>query len=268
MRWASSINLFLIVTPWSWLTPELALAQNRDPTVQVGAQIEGITFLDNSGHPNISAGLATSTVFRSASRLAVEFDASWFPSNWPATYETQGGRALLVKAGLRATFLSWRRVSVAGTLLPGVLSLARTFRGVDVGPGTHFVLGLGGGVSFRLSKRTVARADGTLNLYPVRGQPAGPQGVPPEEAATIASTWELGAGVGYGVGQLHETTASEASLGQLTVGGDASYDLATTAFPTTASVRQAGVGGFVSYPLLAYCDADATFGLFPGVSKG
>ena len=254
------LTAWLLAAGCSGLAATPALAQDR-PAVELTGQLGAVRLLDDYGQLSTSSGVAGSVTYNFASPLAVEFTSSWFPRRWPDSYQTQGGQTLFAGAGLRVTFGTWRRLSLFGRLGPEMVHVTDTYRGADFGAATHLGVNLGGGISFRLSPRVIARSDVAVTLFPVEGTAQGQQ---TEEGAAIGTTWTLGAGLGYGLGPFRSTRENHVGTAarRLTVGAVALYAVGMEEIPYQSEVRQGGVGAFASYAVLPYCDIEAVTGLF------
>jgi hypothetical protein len=211
--------------------------------------------------------------------LAFETRVRLFGANSRPVLE-EGGKTLQVFAGARAEFLSRGRWTLYGVLTPGIIHFTNAVtevRGdaVRVGGATHFALDMGADVGVRLSRRWDAHVEWTGPLYTVRGvmdPPEPPPGataflqlvVPPQ----IESTFHVSAGVSYRAGSLHGTAGPPGRAAWLAGGeiGSATYaPFVTISTHATNAVR---AGGFTSFPITAWMDADAGVNVYLRSDRG
>lgn len=184
-----------------------ARAQSAAPLIDVGAQFAGLRLAGAPGDRVTSSGLAGLATFNLTPQMGIEVRAAWFPSRAVTEFEAQGGRAFEFLAGVRDAFVSRRRWSLYGVMLPGVITFTQTFTGFGsvapsgavieppVGRATHFLFALGGGGTFRLSPRIAANADLLLNTYPFHGtsvvvSTSGSASLVAVQPSAVIGTWQ------------------------------------------------------------------------------
>jgi len=181
----------------------------------------------------------------------------------------RGGRTFQIFSGARATFLSRGPATVYGVLMPGVIHFSNAVTSVtrdamSVGGSTHFAVDMGAGVSIRLHDRWSLQADWTGPLYAVDGfselstfPPAAQRGIREVlEPAAIHSSAQFSAGVSYRTGVL-AAPIEPLRRGSWLAGGDvgiAAYAPVVAVFADV--IKAARVGGFTSFPLTSWMDAD------------
>ena len=249
-----------------------ASAQDQSAPVEVGGQISGIRAEDDFGYKT-SSGFGVRVDFPITQRVAVDYRATFFPADESVRYQTQGGKTFQLTAGLRGKFISSRRVSGYGVVMPGLVHFTNTTThfvsgSPMTGGATHFTIGMGGGVEIYPAPRWVAHFELTGILYSVPGTEVSRSAPGPTGAylslvlpATIENPWQISAGLGYRIGALRKPQPEQPVSGRWEVGPNINYFTSTTALGDDLA-RSAGLGGFVSYRLWEHLDADASISGF------
>jgi hypothetical protein len=253
-----------------------AQAQDGVPRIEAGPEV---SFFQVKYWPT-DTGAGGDLAVALAPRFAIEARVRLFPADTlPAL--ARGGRTFEVFAGVRATFVSRGRYTLYGLLMPGVIHFSDAVTEVDrtsfrTGGLTHFAVDMGVGTGVRLPGRWSAHVDWTGPLYGVRGfshlsefPPAAERGIQDvTDDPTIQASFQLNAGVSYRVGSIHSRNET-APRGGWAVGGHIGSVAYAPYVPTTANVLTAArVGGFTSYPLTRWMDADAGFDVFLRTDRG
>jgi hypothetical protein len=255
-------------------------AQEAVPRVEVGPDI---SFFQVRYWPT-DTGAGGHVTVALKPRLAIETRVRWFPSEtFPDL--ARGGKTLQVFAGVRATFASRGPFTLYGLLLPGVIHFSNAVTAVDrtvdrisfrSGPLTHFALDMGMGAAVRLQRRWSAHVDWTGPLYGVRGfselssfPPAAERGIQEVTAdPAVQAAFQFNAGVSYRMGSLPHRAEAPQRRGWLVGGHVGSVTYAPYVPRTGNLITTARVGGFTSYPLMRWMDADGGFDVFLRTDRG
>lgn len=265
-------------------------AQESYSRLEVGAHFTGIKLFDSLSTSSVKAGFGARFDFNLTRRVAVETQVDFYPESVFVRPRLQGGRTLVATAGIRGKILQTRRFALYGTIRPGLIHFTDTiqrFEGALLNPGpppligifartgpeTHFALDLGGGIEFYPSPRWIARVGVDEMLYRVQG---GEFPLPTTSAfvsipSQMQTTWRLNGGLGYRLGPLRQNEPESPAAGRLTLGAQfATLILARQIDALERESTEPGFGGFVSYRLARFLDADAALSFLPrdGPSSG
>jgi len=214
--------------------------------------------------------------------IAIETRVRLFgPSDFSIPAVERGGRTFEFFSGARATFLSRGRFTAYGLLTPGLIHFSEVVTSLDrdtitIGSATRFAIDMGGGVSIRVHDRWSVHADWTGPLYGVDGfselstfPPAAERGIRLVTVpATIQATAQFSAGVSYRAGSIAAPIEPQ-RRGAWLVGGDFGAAAYAPVVPVSADVtRAARVGGFTSFPLTSWMDADIAADVYLRTDKG
>jgi hypothetical protein len=236
--------------------------------VEAGAQVSAFTF-DRS---DTVAGVGGRVVVALTPRIAIDTRVTLFPADLPPDFRSQGGRTLEVFAGARGKFITARRFSVYGVLLPGLLHVSRTITDASgtspkFGGATHFAVDMGTGVEFYPTSRWVISAEWTGPLYAVSGAEISRSDPSPSGAvltlsvpASIKSTAQFSGGLAYRMGALHTSSAARPAGGRWTFGPQFGYTAYTGPLSAEVTVsRTPAIGAFGSFRIIRWVYADGAF---------
>lgn len=268
-------------------------AQESYSRVEVGTHFTGIRLFDSST-TSVIPGFGVRLDLNLTRRVAIETQVDFYPQSVFARPRSQGGRTLLTTAGIRGRFLQTRRFALYGVLRPGLIHVTDTiqrFDGVlldpgpplkiDIlarrGPATHFALDLGGGIEFYPARRWIMRVGLDETIYRVQGAEFPLPGGTPTSSLSVSipglvyTTWRLNAGIDYRLGSLRQDEPESPAAPRLAFGPQfATLILARHIDASEKLYTEPGFGGFLSYRLTRFLDADGALSFFPreGPSSG
>jgi hypothetical protein len=265
-RW-TPFFIAAFVSVWSIGTA----AQDQSSRVELGGQISAVR--PDEFDRRMWTGMGVQVDFPVTQRVAVESRAVFFPRDEPVRYQTQGGKTFQLSTGFRGKFISSRRVSVYGVVMPGLVHFTHTTTHFEngsplAGGATHFTVGMGGGVEIYPAPRWVAHFELSGILYSIPGAEVSRSSPGPTGAylslnvpGSIENPSQISAGLGYRIGGLRKRRPEQPESGRWEVGPNVSYFTSMTALGDDPR-RSGGVGGFASYRLSEYIDADASIGAY------
>jgi len=208
-------------------------------------------------------------------RLAFETQVDFFPEQSEVVNFLRGGQTLQAVFGLRAKVVETPRFSVFGLVRPGLFhftDVLATSEGAGVPTqrlaGTYFVLNLGGGIEYYLTRRWVLRADIEGNPYRVprqtRNSPSGPLSYP----GSVEDTTRLSLGVAYRPGTLKPDEAESNVAGNWEFGPLFSVLMTGPAGASSGLATLWGLGAYAScrFWRVLYFDSDVLY--FPEDTHG
>jgi hypothetical protein len=238
------------------------------PRVEAGADLSSFQVRDWPKDVGVGgrATVALTPLIAIETRVRL-FDAPSYPYAFPAI--ERGGRTFEFFSGARATFCSRGRFTVYGLLMPGLMHFSEVVTAYDrdtirVGSATRFAIDMGAGISVRVYDRWSVYSDWTGPLYGVDGfselatfPPAAERGIRLVTApATIEATAQFSAGVSYRAGSMPAAIEPQ-RRGAWLAGGDVGIAAYAPVAAVSADVIDAArVGGFTSFPLTSWMDAD------------
>jgi hypothetical protein len=190
------------------------------------------------------------------------------------------GTAIHVAAGVRATLIRARRLSMYGVALPGLYHLAtppplgaiiflldgsvgdpvNIVGGSGSQPATRFVLDLGAGAGFSLTSRLTAHVELDRDLHAYRDTvltgPAGSSSSQSSFPNDIGSRWNLQVGASYRMGSTVARQAARPTAGRWTMGLQVGETISTGADGIGT------VGAFASYAVWPHVDVDTSASAF------
>jgi hypothetical protein len=252
-------------------------AQDEPARVEVGTQVSTLGLRDYGPMGGGVGGRVTVGLTR---RIAIDARVTLFPADAEPGFLSPGGKTLEIFAGARGKFVTRRRFSVYGVLLPGLLRFSNTITHLDDasvtrGSWTHFAIDMGTGVEFHPTSRWAAHAEWTGPLYAVRGAETGRSDPSPSGGvlilsvpAYIQSSAQFSAGLAYRIGHLKTDSFSAPTRLRWTLGPQFGYSAYTAPLASSLQVtRSSTVGAFASYRITRWLDADGALAGLSGEDR-
>jgi hypothetical protein len=257
--------------------PGTLSAQEEPARVEVGALVSALGLQD---YGSMGGGVGGRVTVGLTRRIAIDMRVTLFPADAQPGFLSPGGKTLELFAGARGKFVTRRRFSVYGVLLPGLLRFSNTITHADntssiMGGRTHFALDMGTGVEFHPTSRWVAHLEWTGPLYAVRGAETGRSDPSPSGAvlilsvpAYIQSSAQFSAGLAYRIGHLKDDSFSAPTHLRWTLGPQFGYSAYTPTLISSLQVtRSSTAGAFASYRITRWLDADGALAGLSGEDR-
>jgi hypothetical protein len=250
-----------------------ALAQRSAPPLSVGLGVAGLSRNDDGFRGSQPArGIVGWIDLAVAPRLMLEGRFHWFPRDEEPDFGTRGGKTLLAMVGARGRFFSSRHVAIDGILETGVVRFTRagiSYPGDQPLTAPRSQLGFDMGLSAELfpESRWTARIDfvQTMLVVPqllLSASTNGPLTVEVYSGGRVEVLGTISGSVGYRFGR-PTITGPTTPVGRTSAGVGVAYSAigGTYGEPPHNNVSP---GGFLSYRLAEYMQADIAFNAFTG----
>jgi hypothetical protein len=268
-RWLGLLALLFAV-----LIVPAARPQQEYSRFEVSGQYSLIRLLDASGNAQSHSGFGGRLDLNLTRRLALESQLDFFPHHASPFLQQQGGHALQALFGIRGKVIQSKHFAVYGLLRPGLIhfekvavfssTLPLTF---TTRPATYFLVNLGGGIEFYPTSRVITRFEISGNPYAIPNFTAPALSGFVTKPGEITDHFGISVGVGYRLGALHENASEAPVSGKLEFGPQFTTLIVQRESSLDGVRTEPGIGGFASYNLFRFFDADAAVNFFPRGTK-
>lgn len=268
-RWLGLLALLFAV-----LIVPAAHAQQEYSRFEVSGQYSLIRLLDASGNAQSHSGFGGRLDVNLTRRLALESQLDFFPHHASPFLQQQGGHALQALFGVRGKVIQSKHFAVYGLLRPGLIhfekvaifssTLPLTF---TTRPATYFLVNLGGGIEFYPTPRVITRFEISGNPYAIPNFTAPAASGFVTRPGEITDHFGISVGVGYRLGALHENASEAPVSGKLEFGPQFTTLIVQREGSLDGVRTEPGIGGFASYNVFRFFDAEAAVNLFPRGTK-
>lgn len=251
-----------------------ARAQEEYSRFEIDAHYSLIRLLDASSNAQSHFGFGARLDLNLTRRLALESQLDLFPHHASPFLQSQGGHALQALFGVRGKVLQSKHFSVYGLLRPGFIhfekvpifssTLPLTF---TTRPATYFLVNLGGGIEFYPTPRVITHFEIGGDPYAIRNFSAPAASGFVTRPGALTDFFRFSVGVGYRLGVLHENPPETEVSSRLEFGPQFTTLIVQRESSLDGVRTEPGIGGFASYNLFPFFDADAAVNFFPRGTK-